>query len=275
MVVLLGNTFVERAQQSGYLERELTLAAETANVRFRNLAWSGDTVYGDARSYFGPPQEGFDRLTAQMEELQPNVIIVNYGAVAAFEGRAGIPQFLTGYNRLLDMIYEKAGPREIVLMSPAPAESLGGPLPDQTEQNRRLTLYRDAIQDLSTTRNFRFLDLFGALGAGKALDRKPLTDNGVHYSPNGYAFIAPRLVEQLGLESPAVDSSTAEKLRQLIIQKNRLYFHRWRPANETYLHLFRKHEQGNNAKELPMFEPLVKAKELEIQVYKELVLSKS
>ena len=56
----------------------------------------------------------------------------------------------------------------------------------------------------------------------------------------------------------------AEQLRQAIIEKNRLYFHRWRPQNETYLFGFRKHEQGKNAVEIPKFDPLIAAKEAEI-----------
>lgn len=58
--------------------------------------------------------------------------------------------------------------------------------------------------------------------------------------------------------------SQVEQLRQKIGEKNELYFHRYRPQNETYLFLFRKHEQGNNAVEVPQFEPLVAEKEKEI-----------
>jgi hypothetical protein len=56
----------------------------------------------------------------------------------------------------------------------------------------------------------------------------------------------------------------AEKLRQATIKKNRLYFYRWRPQNETYLFGFRKHEQGQNAREIPLFDPLVAEEEKEI-----------
>ncbi len=272
MVVLLGNTFIERAQQNGYLETQLTLATGEKNVRFRNLGWSGDTVFGTARSYFGPPKEGFERLTNQLSELRPNIVLVNYGAVAAFEGKGGIPEFLQGYRKMLDMIYEKAGPREIVLVSPPPAENLGPPLPDQSGYNQNLALYRDAIEKLAEERSLRFVDLFDAVASDKSL-----TNNGIHYTPEGYAAIAPQLTSQLGLkpaDSSRSDADALERLRQTIIAKNRLYFHRWRPANETYLHLFRKHEQGQNARELPLFEPLVEAKELEIQVFKQLVLGK-
>ena len=60
------------------------------------------------------------------------------------------------------------------------------------------------------------------------------------------------------------DSEQFEQLRRTIIEKNQLYFHRWRPQDVTYLFLFRKHEQGNNAVEIPKFDPLVEAKEKEI-----------
>ncbi len=77
------------------------------------------------------------------------------------------------------------------------------------------------------------------------------------------------LVTVDGVESPPLSSGVlalgivpsdqlpTNELVQAIRKKNELYFHRWRPQNETYLFLFRKHEQGNNAVEIPMFDPLV------------------
>ncbi|MEM9018245.1 MAG: GDSL family lipase, partial [Verrucomicrobiota bacterium] len=62
-------------------------------------------------------------------------------------------------------------------------------------------------------------------------------------------------------------------LREEIVEKNRLFFHRWRPANETYLFLFRKHEQGQNAKEIPMFDPLIKEQEARVDAAREDVFS--
>jgi hypothetical protein len=62
----------------------------------------------------------------------------------------------------------------------------------------------------------------------------------------------------------APEFAQAEKLRRAIVAKNQLFFHRWRPQNETYLFGFRKHEQGNNAKEIPMFDPLIEKDEAEI-----------
>ncbi|MFO0922899.1 MAG: hypothetical protein U0905_10490 [Pirellulales bacterium] len=55
-----------------------------------------------------------------------------------------------------------------------------------------------------------------------------------------------------------------EALRQKIVDKDITFLHRYRPQNETYLFLFRKHEQGNNAPEVEKFSGL--AKELDSQI---------
>ena len=60
------------------------------------------------------------------------------------------------------------------------------------------------------------------------------------------------------------DLSQFERLRRTVNRKNELFFYRWRPQNHTYLFGFRKHEQGNNAVEIPQFDPLVAEQETEI-----------
>lgn len=270
-VVLLGNTVIERAQKYGHLETALTLSADKKNLKFRNLGWSGDTVFGHARSYFGPPKEGFARLKADLTELKPNVVIICYGAVASFDGEEGLPNFLAGYETLIAMIKSSASPREIVIVSPPPAESLGTPMPDMTDHNEDLSLYSRSLDDLAKKHQLRFADFFSTLGSSK-----DLTDNGLHFTGEGYQAAAPKFVEALDLTLATgnqLQSEHARKLREAIIAKNKLFFFQWRPANETYLRLFRKHEQGNNAKELPMFDPLIAEAEKEIEALKKTTLS--
>ena len=55
-----------------------------------------------------------------------------------------------------------------------------------------------------------------------------------------------------------------EKMRQAIVKKNELFFHRSRPQNMAYILGFRKGEQGRNAVEIPRFDPL--AQELDAQI---------
>ncbi len=270
-IVLLGNTMIERAQKYGHLETAISLSAGKKKLKFRNLGWSGDTVFGHARSYFGPPKEGFDRLKSDLTELKPNLVIVCYGAVAAYDGEKGLPEFIAGYETLLSMIKSSASPREIVIVSPPPAESLGSPMPDMSEHNKRLALYSEALGKLARKHKLQFADFFTTLGKSKGL-----TDNGLHFTPEGYQTAAPKFVEALGLSLATgnqLQSEHARKLREATIAKNKLFFFRWRPANETYLRLFRKHEQGNNVKELPMFDPLIADAEKQIEALKKNTLS--
>jgi len=260
-VVLLGNTFIERDVNFGHIETYLSIALVDKKLTFRNLGWSGDTVHCHARSYFGPPKEGFNRLTSHIEFLKPTIVLICYGAVAAYEGEDGIGSFEQGYEKLIDMIRAKAGAR-IVLVSPPPCENLGSPLPDMVLQNSNLGMYTKSIQQLAKRKECDFVDLFTALGAGKLRMVPPVTINGVHFSSQGYQKVALALGDALklgGIEKVA--KSDMERLRSIVLEKNRLFFNRWRPQNETYLHGFRKHEQGNNAKEIPMFDPLIEQKE--------------
>ncbi len=64
-----------------------------------------------------------------------------------------------------------------------------------------------------------------------------------------------------------IDSPLAQQaldLQELIIKKNKTFFHQYRPQNETYLVGFREYEQGQNARELALLDPLIGQVENEI-----------
>lgn len=273
-VVLIGSTVMEREQRHAWLEPKLTLALGDRAVTVRNLAWSGDTVFGHARSYFGPPEEGLQRLSAHIELLKPTVVVMCYGSELAFEGLGGLPEFLTGYRKLLDLFRAKSPGVRFVVLTPPPLESLLPPMPDLMQGNRNLSSLRDALQKFALTQNAFFVDWFEAMGgvpkAGRVAD--PLTENGVHYTAAGYEKLADTLIAGLGLKVPQVGAIDVEALRKEVLRKDELFFNRWRPQNETYLFGFRKHEQGQNAKEIPMFDPLIEAADQRIQELKQKAL---
>ena len=146
-----------------------------------------------------------------------------------------------------------------VLLSPIRHEDLRATrlgLPDPAEHNKLLAEYSKAIEELAKERGaFQISDLRFQIEKG------PITDNGIHPSVSGYPTWADGTAKALGWE-PNLKSSPA--LRAAVIRKNELFFHRWRPANWTYIFGFRKGEQGRNAKEMPMFDPLIAEVEAEI-----------
>ncbi len=73
---------------------------------------------------------------------------------------------------------------------------------------------------------------------------------------------------------PPLEPADLERLSQEVRRKDELFFNRWRPHNETYLFGFRKHEQGQNAKEIPTFDPLIEKADQQIQETKTQVLAR-
>jgi hypothetical protein len=102
---------------------------------------------------------------------------------------------------------------------------------------------------------------------------KPLTENGVHYTREGYQKLSTKLVQGLGLNPPQISEAELTSIQKEVLKKDELFFNRWRPQNETYLFGFRKHEQGQNAKEIPMFDPLIDQADAKIQELKAGLLS--
>src|SRR5262245_53882646 len=88
-VVFLGNTLIEREQRYGYWETLLTLRHPGKKIVFRNLGWSGDTVWGEARAGFGTVADGFKHLKEHVLSLKPTVIFIGYGTNESYEGDAG------------------------------------------------------------------------------------------------------------------------------------------------------------------------------------------
>ena len=265
-VVLLGGTFIERAQRYGWLESALQMRFPRRHFTVRNLAWSADTVRAESRGIFDTPEVGYARMIEQVRELQPTVILLNYGSNDAFSGSAGLERFLAGYRRLIDDLSVTGA--SLVLISPAPLIRMPAPLPDPAAQNARLKLYSGAIQKLAAEQDLAFADL------RKSADTLSLTaehsDDGIHFNSAGYQVMSTALISAISAAGETVPAAQVPpRLRDLIIHKNELFFHSWRPQNITYLFLFRKHEQGQNAKEVEAFRPLVEKLESQISEVKQ------
>ncbi|MGL4420361.1 MAG: SGNH/GDSL hydrolase family protein [Gemmataceae bacterium] len=267
-IVWIGATLVEREQRYGHWETALVAAHSNLNLTIRNLGWSGDTVYGDARAGFDDAKKGFERLVQLTLELKPTVIFVNYGSNEAFDGPAGLPRFEKGYAKLLDAL--SPAKARMVLFSPIPFEF------DRKDQYKaNVQSYAEVVKAAAQKGGHRFADL------GKSINNRnqrqevlPLvTFNGMHFKEEGYRSTEEEFLRSLDINllgsTPDREkwfSADHEPLRKAIVAKNELFFHRWRPQNETYLFGFRKHEQGKNAKEIVEFDPLIADAEKKIRV---------
>ncbi|MCM8540551.1 MAG: GDSL-type esterase/lipase family protein, partial [Lentisphaeraceae bacterium] len=303
-VVLLGGTLIERDAHESYIETAMTLANAEKNIKFRNLGWSGDTVTGESRGYFSP--KGYKDLLTKVQEAKPTVIILTYGANAAWNGDAGLGKFEADYKKLIDDLKAKTQAR-FIFFTPIKHEKLAAPYPDPAEFNTNAGKYAQVVEKIAAARKIPLLDLYNKFSLE---DSKQLTTNSVHLNEYGYRKLSHVIAEGFGykpvsisqtelngsekdsfninqkslplekrkvkvnglkegkynIESNGIKLVTANAkelasgvsvedaqtalLRKKIIEKNELYFHAWRPQNTTYLFFFRKHEQGQNAKDV-------------------------
>ncbi|MBS0210864.1 MAG: hypothetical protein JSS27_18125 [Planctomycetes bacterium] len=197
-VVLLGGTVIEREQKYGCWETMLTSQFPGRNIMFRNLGWSGDTVWGESRVLPGKPEDGYRALVEQVAAAKPTVVILGYGGHEALAGDAGLPKFNALGKRLFEML-EKTGAR-IVVLAPLNHEKLPAPQPDPEAYNKQVWHYRDALHDFAIGRDHFWVDLEPWLREVTTGDQPlRLTDDGVQLSPVGYLITAAGLENEMQL----------------------------------------------------------------------------
>ena len=263
-IVFLGNAFFEQAIRHGELETSLALRWPDRKLTFRNIGWSGDTVFGHSRTFgrrgakFGGPEAGFDKMNQHLQELDPDIVFVAYGFNESFEEAEGLDSFRQGAQRLLDRLGELNS--EIVLLSPPPMEpGFGAPAEYVEKRNASLQRYSEEMKALAESRGHAYVDLFKSLKK----EARTYSKDGIHPSGDGYRRIADIIAEALGLPVPIarLDSEEAAQIRSEIVEKNQLFFHRWRPRNDAFVFGERKDEQRIAQMEPAQIEPFVESKE--------------
>lgn len=235
VVAFVGGSDVAAAQFTGHLET--LLAVKFPGTRFRNFGWEGDTVFSQRRDV------GFPPLVEHLKRAAVTVVFLEFGRAEALESRNSVSSFLAAYEKMIGEV-SKQIPR-IVIVTPPPFETGSGLLPDLSSNNASLTTYVNALRGLARHHNFPLLDLFGELGGAK--HREPrLTEDGFQLTSRGHALLAAALAQQMKMGSVvgragAIDpggvwsNKDFEKLRQTVIEKNKLWFNYWRPQNWAFL----------------------------------------
>ncbi|GAB5402150.1 MAG: L-sorbosone dehydrogenase [Aureliella sp.] len=265
-VVLLGDGLIEQEQYSGWIESLVTTSFADTDLSFRNIGWNGDTPTGDSRLGLSlvqagneSPGEGWRQLVKQLELTQPDVLVVGYGMASGLEAvdkyqlpDAAAEQFEADCQQLIAKAREISPEVEFVFVTPIShmdADNAAAKFIDRFAQSIRSI----GKQHLSTVLDLHRVDF-------SASERK----DAVHLNEAGYKAAAIAIAEEMSLDDSVLESPQIEALRQQILRKNEWWFHRSRPANMAYVFGFRKHEQGQNATEIPQFDTLIEQEEARI-----------
>jgi lysophospholipase L1-like esterase len=192
-VVFLGDTLMEREGNYGYIETMLTARSAGKKVIFRNLAWSADTVLGESRASFDPPEKGFDQLKEELKAIRPTVAFLAYGMAESFQGEAGLEKFRKDIQTLMSTIEQISKPEAVrfVIVTPMFHEPLPAPLPNPDYHNAKIEMYARALREIAKEKNAELVDVFaGTVAYHKRANPRPFTDNGIHPNAFGYWQLA-------------------------------------------------------------------------------------
>lgn len=282
-VLLIGDVLIERENNYGYLEARIRREFPGRNFAVRNLGYSGDSPLGASRASFDPVDKGVESLKEQLAVVKPTVAILGYGMAASLDdltyrkndpvlnpdpARYGLDHSPAKFRRdllaLMDLITQASlgGQVRFVFVGPIRHEDLRATrpgLPDPAEHNALLAEYEKVIEQLAAEKKAPFVR--GEWQKAAGIDLAQGTDNGIHLTSRGFRALSESFSAQLGWKTDAegwdTETPAQRTLREAILRKNSLFFHRSRPANYTYIFGFRKREQGRNAVEIPKFDPLV------------------
>ncbi|WDQ14765.1 aquaporin [Rhodopirellula sp. P2] len=252
-IAIIGGTFVERMQPRDQLEAELQTQRPDWKLSLRNLGWSGDTVSAIARKRFDNIEAGRARRLADIEAANPTVALIWYGQSEAGQFEENAARYQADLLSLVAQL--KKQQIRVVLLTPVA-------MPGDRRPHYRagLDAFEQMLRDVARAQSLALVELNWNPTDQQLVDDRML--------PNelGYRELAVQLGGTLLGESTEPRDSTRSNLadapeRRLLLEaiarKNEFFFHRYRPQNETYLFLFRKHEQGNNAVEIEQFDPII------------------
>lgn len=266
-VAWLGGTLVERAAETGALETETLLRAPLAGLTFVNLGWSGDDYTGRAQAVFGSPQDGKTRRLQDLRMSGASVVVIAYGMSELLDNSTDekrVDAFEQALRELLAALSED-GRRSVLCLPPALVDDVEGSAAKQTYRelcqgyDQRMGMLVDMLRRVAVDHQLPLIKLPPV--------KTSMFESGTYLSAAGYRDWSGRAADALFATARAASvqsRSHEQELYRLAAESERLFFDMHRPQNETYLLLFRKHEQGNNAVELGQFRPLVAEAQLKL-----------
>lgn len=216
VVAVLGGTRMVALEKGGYAESLLAAARPADQLRWRGLAWEGDTVFSRPRELNYPP------LTQQLRAAGATVVLLQFGEMESLAGPRELPRFLEAYAHLLDEV-NAVTPRQI-LLSPTPTPGS----PTNPDRLTAIADYSAAIRTLASRRNIPYLDL------------QPSASPDTEDARVGRA-LAEGLVGPVARSRSETDSRgrfvvpELEAVRQAVVARNRLWFDYTRPMNWAFL----------------------------------------
>jgi hypothetical protein len=258
VVALVGGEEAVAAVETGELELLLTRAFPSHRLKFRSLAWEGDTVYEQPRDL------NYPTLVQQLDEIAATVVLMQFGLMESLAGPDHATNFATAYAKLAERLGE-GGRRRVILLTPTRV------LREAAARFSALPAYSEATRALAARLHF------AVVSGDEGVELTPASyRDGIHLSAAGQQAVAANLARKLGAATGPGEATSTDELRlaDAIHAKNRFWSHYARPQNWAFLNGDRTVQPSSRdhldpskrwfPEEMKQWLPLIAAKEEEI-----------
>src|SRR4051794_32824088 len=112
VIALVGGEDMVAASEYGYLELLLTRALPELHLKFRCLAWEGDTVFEQRRDL------NYPTLEQQLDQIGATVVIAQFGQMESLAGKEKLPEFVEAYQKLTERLSGTTMRRTLLFLPP-------------------------------------------------------------------------------------------------------------------------------------------------------------
>jgi mono/diheme cytochrome c family protein/glucose/arabinose dehydrogenase len=244
----------------GHFETELQLRYPGDSLFIRNMCDGGNTPgfrphAGRNSPWAFPGAEKFQTEYAQnsgsighietedewLTRLGADVIIACFGYSESFLGEAGLGNFrgeLDAFiKHTLSQQYNGKSSPQLVIVSPIAFEDLSGiaDLPDGSKENKNLSLYTRAMEDIARINNVLFIDAFKPSEQWYSTEQEPLTIDGSQLTDEGYVLFSKFLVDRVFGKKSIQAKGDEALVREAVLEKNWMWHNDFKIPNGVHV----------------------------------------
>ncbi len=260
-IILVGNNLGSRMMNYGHFETEMHLRYPDSLLYIRNMCDGGNTPgfrphSGRPSPWAFPGAEKFQTELARNSDSQgfyetpdqwiarhkADIIIAFFGFNESFAGKAGLQNYKVELDAFikhtLNQKYNGTSPPQLVIVSPIAFEDLSHKydLPNGKQENTNLSLYTEAMKEVSAKNKVHFVDAFSPSKQWFETTDNPLTIDGSQLTEAGYATFSTLLTDQIFGKYPAKAEANRALVNAAVREKNWMWHNDLKIPNGVHVY---------------------------------------
>ncbi len=259
-ISMIGGNLGSRMLNYGVFDTEMHLRFPEHNLTIRNMCDGGDTpgfrphsARKDPWAFPGAEKfqteyanksdsEGdFPKPDVWLSNLKTDVLLAFFGYSESFAGAAGLANFKAELSAFVEHTlaqkYNGVSTPQLALVSPIAFQNLTDKydLPNGINENKNLSLYTKAIEEVANKYNVIFLDVFNP--SKKWFETgEQLTIDGCQLNTEGYQKFAAFLVEQLFENNSIGTENNRKAIKEAVLEKDWFWHNDYKIPNGVHVY---------------------------------------